>query len=544
MKRKGRVVMARLIVLVKPLLANMLIAITLGLAGHLCATFITIIAAYGLLHKIALAKLILILLSLAILRAIFRYIEQASNHYIAFKLLALIRDKVFMALRRLAPAKLAGKDAGNLINIITSDIELLEVFYAHTISPIAIAILFAIIMVSFIGRYDMGLAMIALGSYVLVGVVIPLLADLFSKDQALVFRYASGNLSEFVLESLRGIKEIIQYDAKDKRMHALEEQTAYLNRQEDKLKKVQAYNMSLTNAVVLLADIVMLFYGSYLLMTGKINFEGLLISVVALFASFGPFIALANLGSGLQNTLAAGNRILDILDEQPLLADIEGMPDAPFGSVKIADVEFGYGQEKILDDINISLRPKMVLGIEGKSGSGKSTLLKLLMRFWEVDKGQIMIGDRNIQQINTSKLRDMESYVSQSAHLFHDTLKNNLKIAKLDASDDEMIAACKKANIHEFIMSLPKGYDTMVSELGSSLSAGEKQRINLARAFLHNGDLMLLDEPTSNLDSLNEAMILNALSKVKDKTIILVSHRHSTLRRCQQIIKIDSGRKS
>ncbi len=541
---KARVIMFKLLKLVKPLMLNMIIAITLGLCGHLAASFITILAGYGLLGKIDFMPLVFILLILAILRAIFRYIEQASNHFIAFKLLALIRDKVFGALRKLAPAKLENKNAGNMISILTSDIELLEVFYAHTISPIMIALLFGIIMVIFIGSYHFSLGIIALCSYVVVGIVVPLLINYLSKNKGLIYRQFSGKLSSFVLESLRGIKEIIQYNSGNKRLNDLHVLTEKLDNEENSLKKVMAFNISLCNVIVLLANMVMLFYGGYLFGHGLIDFEAYLISVLALFSSFGPFIALANLGSGLQNTLAAGKRTLDILEEKPLLEDIEGKPSCDFGKLQVNNVNFSYDEELILQDISLEVEPKEILGIVGKSGSGKSTLLKLLMRFWQVNDGSININGRNINDINTADLRNMESYVTQDAHLFHDTLKNNLKIAKLDASDEEIVEACKKANIHEFIMSLPKGYDTMVSELGSSLSSGEKQRIALARAFLHDGELLLLDEPTSNLDSLNEALILNALRKIKDRTLIMISHRKSTLKSCDKIIEIDSGRLS
>ena len=542
MKRSSSKVMLKLIVMIKPLMINMVIAILLGLAGHLAASFITILAGYGILGKIAFWPLAFIMLSLAVLRSVFRYGEQASNHYIAFKLLALIRDKVFGALRKLAPAKLEGKDAGDMISIITSDIELLEVFYAHTISPIVIASLFAMVMCAFIAHYHLGLGIVALVAYAVVGIVIPLLMNRLSKDKSLLFRNLSGDLSSFVLESLRGIKEIIQYDAGQKRLNMLQDLTNKLDHQENSLKKVMAFNVSITNLVVLAADMIMLFYGGYLFGHGIISFEAWLLAVLALFASFGPFIALANLGSGLQNTIAAGNRILDILEEKPLINDVINADASVFGTIEVQDISFSYKDETILKELSLKVEPRQILGIVGKSGSGKSTLLKLLMRFWQVDKGSIQIGKKDIAKVNTCDLRKMESYVTQDTHLFHDTIKNNLKIAKLDATDEELIVACKKANIHDFIMSLPKGYETMVAELGASLSSGEKQRLNLARAFLHDGQLLLLDEPTSNLDSLNEALILNALRKVEDKTIIMVSHRESTLKSCDKIIKIDAGR--
>lgn len=550
-KRNSLQIMFQLAGLIKGLTGYMLLAISMGTIGHLCATFIPVLGVIALLtilneiHIFSITTLFILLIICGILRGALRYGEQACNHYIAFKLLAIIRDKVFVALRKLCPDKLEGKDKGNLISIITSDIELLEVFYAHTISPIMIAILFGIIMCTFIGSFDLVLAMVMLISYIVVGCIIPILISRSNKDYGLIFRTKTGDLSSFVLDSLRGVNETIQYDDGKNRLNKIKEKTDSLSIEEGKMKDVTGTNMAITNTVILLADLAMLFVSIHFYTNLQITFAQLIISVVSLMSSFGPFVALANLGSTLQNTFAAGNRVLDILEETPVVEDIQGQKEIKFNDASVNNVSFSYDKELILDNISLTIPKGKIIGITGRSGSGKSTLLKLMMRFWKVDQGEINISNTSIEQINTDNLRNMESFVSQQTHLFHDSIANNLRIAKLDATDEELIEACKKASVHDFIMSLPHGYDTMVEELGDSLSGGEIQRIGLARAFLHDAPFMLLDEPTSNLDSLNEAVILRSLHKEhKNKSVVLVSHRQSTMNIADQVYSVENGRMS
>lgn len=550
-KRSGFNVMMRLIGLVKPLAVYMIIAIIMGLIGNLCATFITIFGGYAILSAtggnspLPLVALFICVVAFAVVRGGLRYAEQACNHFIAFKLLALIRDKVFKALRTLCPAKLEGRDRGDLISVITSDIELLEVFYAHTISPAAIWLLFTVIMSVFIGSYNLVSGLIALAAYIIVGIIVPVVISKLSGDSGIKFRTKSGELGSFVLESLRGLSETIQYGAGKNRLEKMKKMTDDLSGEEAEMKRMTGRNMAVTNSIILIFDLAMLFCGVALYNNGALGFDGVLITTIALFSSFGPSVALANLGSTLQNTFAAGNRVLDILDEKPSVAEITGCDDAAFGDVSVSDVSFSYGGETILQNISLTVPENKIIGIVGKSGSGKSTLLKLLMRFWNANNGDISVKGRSITDINTAQLRDMESYVTQETHLFHDSIKSNLKIAKLDATDEEIITACKKASVHDFIMTLPQGYDTPVGELGDTLSGGERQRIGVARAFLHDAPLMLLDEPTSNLDSLNEAVILRSLGEQsRGKTVVLVSHRQSTMRIADTVYSVEHGRMS
>ena len=549
-KRSNFAVMKNLIHLVKPLTDYMILAILMGLLGHLCASFITIFGAFGILQVLGMWKgslgfLFIGVAVFAVLRGILRYAEQSCNHFIAFKLLALIRDEVFQSLRKLTPAKLEGKDKGNLITVITSDIELLEVFYAHTISPTAIAVLYTILLCLFIGQFHVILGILALLAYLAVGVLIPLAVSKAGGDDGMRFRTKSGELGSFVLDSLRGLSETLQYGQGQERMRQMNHRTDELSKEEERMKRTTGRNMAITGMTILISDLLMLFVSSMLYQRGTLGFDGVLISTVALMSSFGPVTALANLGSTLQNTFAAGNRVLDILEEEPMVKEINGQKEIAFHGAKAEHVTFSYGQETILKDVSADIKENSVVGSIGKSGSGKSTLLKLLMRFWDVHEGSVSISGTGVNQINTSNLRDIESFVTQETCLFHDSVAANLRIAKLDATQEELEAACKKASIHEFIKKLPQGYETQVGELGDTLSGGERQRLGLARAFLHDAPFMLLDEPTSNLDSLNEAVILKSLEEERNgKTVVLVSHRESTMQIADVVYSVERGRMS
>ena len=570
-KRRSAIqIMGSLIGLVKPLLHIMLAAIILGTLGYLCAIFLTILAGqvimHGLLTGVAgmivpvdnmwlvftpVKTIITVMIVIAVLRGILHYVEQYCNHFIAFKLLAIIRHKVFAALRKLCPAKLEGRDKGNLISIITTDIELLEVFYAHTISPIAIATLTSIIMVIFIGRYHWLAGVIALVAYLIVGVVIPMWNGKRGSQKGMEFRTNFGELNSFVLDSLRGLDETIQYGQGEKRKEQMSEHSKNLAGMQESLSKMEGSQRSFTNMVILLASFGMLELTIWLYNKGAMGFEGILTCTIAMMGSFGPVVALSSLSNNLNQTLASGERVLSLLEETPLVEEIPGDVETSgvesmeyeFKGAEAENVTFAYGEEVILDNYSLKLQPGKITGIHGASGSGKSTLLKLLMRFWDVQDGSVSVDGTDVRKIPTKHLRDMESYVTQETHLFHDSIANNIAIAKPGASREEIMEAAKKASIHDFIMTLPKGYDTEVGELGDTLSGGEKQRIGIARAFLHECPLILLDEPTSNLDSLNEGIILKSLKEsAKKKTVVLVSHRVSTMNVADVVYEMENGR--
>ncbi len=555
-KRRSAIsIMGSLIGLVKPLLHIMLAAIILGTAGYLCAIFLTILAGQAIVHGViaggagSIKTIITVMIIIAVLRGILHYAEQYCNHFIAFKLLAIIRHKVFAALRKLCPAKLEGRDKGNLISIITTDIELLEVFYAHTISPIAIAALTSLVMVFFIGRYHWLAGILALAAYLVVGVVIPMWNGRRGSQMGMEFRTNFGELNSFVLDSLRGLDETIQYDQGEKRKEQMSEHSRSLAGMQENLSKMEGTQRSFTNLVILLASFGMLALTVWLYGKGEIGFEGILTCTIAMMGSFGPVVALSSLSNNLNQTLASGERVLSLLEEMPMVEEIpesrSGVSENKngFSGAEAQNVTFAYENETILDDYSLKLEPGKITGIHGASGSGKSTLLKLLMRFWDVNQGKVSVDSVDVRKIPTNNLRDMESYVTQETHLFHDSIANNIAVGRPGASREEIIEAAKKASIHDFIMKLPKGYDTEVGELGDTLSGGEKQRIGIARAFLHDSPLILMDEPTSNLDSLNEGIILKSLREASEKkTVVLVSHRKSTMNIVDTVFEMKDGR--
>ena len=555
MRRPGIVIMGKLIGLIRPLVFFMVIAVMMGTAGYLCASFLTIAGAAGALMALGqplpaifphtFRGIFLLLVCLGVLRGVLHYFEQECNHYIAFKLLAIIRHQVFAALRRLCPAKLEGKDRGNLISLITSDIELLEVFYAHTISPIAIAFLTSLIMVCWIGSFHPLCGGLALAGYSTVGILLPLWNGKRGAAAGMAYRQQFGRMNSFILDSLRGLQEILQYGCQKERLEELKRESEILAKENAQLKRHEGDSAAACGACISLFSFAMLFLSLWLNARGSLNFSGIVLVTVSMMSSFGPVTALSNLSNNLNQTLACGERVLSILEETPQIEEIQGMEPVIFSGAGCQDVEFSYGEEKILNQVGLDIPKGCILGIHGRSGSGKSTLLKLFMRFWDVQAGSVQISRRDVRNINTSNLRQMESFVTQETVIFHDSIEANIAVGKPGATRKEVIRAAKKASIHDFIQTLPKGYDTRVEELGDSLSGGEKQRIGIARAFLHDGPFLLLDEPTSNLDSLNEGIILKALKEEKEeRTVLLVSHRQSTMNIADQVYEMDEIRVS
>lgn len=549
-RRKGIEIMMRLIGLVKPMLPIMIIAIILGILGYMCAISITVMAGFVFISKVSslnysVDRIFVLLIFMAVMRGVLHYGEQYCNHFIAFKLLAHIRKKVFAQLRRLCPAKLEGRDKGNLISVITTDIELLEVFYAHTISPILIGISVSLIMFIFIAHQSIYAGLLSASAYIVVGALIPLIMGRLGGGSGMQSRENIGRMNSFVLESLRGLDEIIQYGQQSKRLKEIETKSIDLGSYQKQLNSLEAIQRSLTNLAVFAASVGMLFLMLQQYRSGNANYDEMLLSVVAMISSFGPVIALSNLSNNLNHTLASGERVLNLLEEKPLVDEVKEGEDVDFENAEVKNVDFSYDNEKILTDMSIKIEKGRMTIIHGVSGSGKSTLLKLLMRFWDVDSGEIAVSGKDIRKINTSSLRKCQAYVTQDTYLFHDSIASNIAISNPDATLEEIEKAARKASLHDFIASLPEGYETKLGELGDTISGGEKQRIGLARAFLHDAQLLLLDEPTSNLDSLNEGIILKSLTEgAEDKTIVMVTHRESSKSRGDVIIEMDNSRKS
>ena len=552
MRKNGFVVMGHLLKLVTPLAHIMAFTITMGTLGFLAAIFIMVLGAMGLVNllnfdtHLSFSGILTTLIVLAVARGALRYLEQMSGHYIAFKLLALLRDKVFSSLRRLAFVKLQDKQAGQLVSLVTNDIELLEVFYAHTIAPIMIAFFTSAILLLVFGHLSGWFVVVALAAYLTVGVILPIITTKLAREDGRRYRELVGEMNDFFLDSVRGMKEIQLFGYAKQRLDEIQQRSQKIDTAFERIKDQEAKVRVYTEVAVSAFNIIMLFTGLILFSLDKIDFSAFLIGVILLMSSYGPVIALSNLSGNLLQTLASGERVLSLLAEEPELKDVESAVDLKDVSrIDVENVSFAYGEEQILSDVSLSVKKGEILGIHGRSGSGKSTLLKLLMRFYDPKSGSIKINGETLPNINTCSLRDNMAYITQQTYIFNETIEENIRLARRDATLEEIMEAAKKASIHDFILSLPEGYQTKMTELGGNLSDGEKQRIGIARAFLHNAPIILLDEPTSNLDSLNEAMILKSLLNVKaEKLIILVSHRQSTMAICDQVIGIENGRMS
>ena len=548
-RRNGLKIMASLIVLLGSLSYIMFLAIINGTLGFLCAMGVTIFGSIGVAKflgetiNMSYGLIISLTIGCGVLRGALRYLEQYSNHFIAFKLLAALRDKIFKALRALAPAKLEGREKGGIISMITSDIETLEVFYAHTISPICIALIvetLVLLYVGFISSFYLSLA--ALVSYIIIGIILPIISSKLLSDTGVRYRKSFASFNSYYLDSIKGVNDIVLNNAMDDRNKEVNSKSDELLAETKKLKHKSGITEAISYAFVSLSLIGVLILGLYLSDKNIITIPKMIMGLVAIFGSYGPVIALSALPQNLTQTFASGDRVLDLLEEKPVVREIKDGKNFSFLDLKVNNLSFKYDEASVLNNVNLEVKRGQIVALVGPSGCGKSTLLKLLLRFYETNSGDILYNNISINDINTSSLLDNVTLVSQQTYLFDDTIKENIKIAKYDATDEEIIEAAKKASIHEFIESLPDKYDTKVGQLGDNLSAGEKQRIGLARAFLSNAPLILLDEPTSNVDSINEGIILKSLKDQKEnKSIILVSHRESTTAIADRIYRIKDG---
>ena len=548
-RRSGFQIMKRLIVELKPLAPIMLITIVMGVLGFLAAISIAAFGAVALgsyigdITFISFKGALIVMVVSAILRGFLRYGEQLSGHYIAFKILYILRDKIFTVLRKLAPAKLEGKEKGNLIALITSDIELLEVFYAHTIAPISIAIITNSIIATILYLINPIFGVVAAGFFIIVGFVIPYFSSGFAKEAGVKYRNIFGESNNYVLDSLRGLKEVLLYKNGEERLNNINNNSIRLNKSLDKIKEHEGIIRAITDITIMIAILTFVFLGMSKFLSGEITFTAAMVAIVIVASSFGPVVALSNLSNTLLQTFACAERIFELLDEDPHVEEVLDKNDIACSNIAYNNVTFAYPnrKERIFENTNLYIKKGEKLALIGESGIGKSTFIKLIMRFWDVNSGDIKLDNIDIKEVNTKSLRNSQRLVSQETYLFNESIRDNIKIGNKDASEEEVIEAAKKASIHDFILTLPKGYDTKVGELGGNLSSGEKQRIGLARAFLKDSEVLILDEPTSNLDALNEGEILKSINEnCKDKTIILISHRKSTTAICNKVYKLEN----
>ncbi len=539
-KRSSLSIMVSLVVLMESMLLPMIAAILLGTLGHLAAISIPVLGSlilYSFSQGESVQLYTILLIASGVLRGFLRYGEQSLNHYIAFKLLAKIRHEVFKKLRTLAPAKLDEKDRGQIIATVTKDVELLEVFYAHTLSPIAIAVLVSVIMLTFIVSFAGMYAIISLVSYLLVGAVLPMIVYKYGGQSADLKRASTSEINARLLEMSNSYESIMEYDADKKSLDSIISLNSEIHNAQRRLSHYTGINRVLTELSVIGGAVM------YLVLAQGIGLSALIVVTVAHLSSFGPLISLSNLSSDLVHTFAAGRRVLDLLDEEPVIQSYGSHTINDKSTVSVENISFAYVDEDVLNDVSIQFKPGTIYGIEGASGSGKSTLLKLIMRYWDSQNGSIRFDSTSIADITNDSLRSYESSMSQTTEIMTGTIYHNIASVNANATKEDVVEAAKKASIHDFIMSLPEGYQTLVDKKSSFLSAGERQRLALARMFCHDGEMFILDEPTSNIDSLNEALILKSLyASSKDKLVVLVSHRPSTLTIANQRYMMDSGK--
>ena len=549
-RRSGFQIMKRLILELKPLVLIMLITITMGILGYLAAISIASFGAIALgtvlgdINFITFKGAIIVMIICALLRGFLRYGEQLSGHYIAFKILYILRDKIFLKLRKLAPAKLEGKEKGKLISLITSDIELLEVFYAHTIAPIAIALVTNTIVAIVLYTINPWFGVLALAFFLIVGFCIPYFSSSLGKDAGVKYRQVVGDCNNYVLDSLRGLKEILQFKNGEERLKEINNSSKRMNESLDSIKKHEGVIRSITDLSIMIAILTFVGVSFYQYSLGNITFTSMILAIVIIASSFGPVVALSNLSNTLLQTFASAERLFDLMDEEPQVVEIFEGEEVACDSISYKDVEFSYENrdKRVFNKASISIEKGDKIALIGESGIGKSTFVKLLMRFWDVNNGDIEINNKSIKEINTNSLRNSQTLVSQETYLFNESILDNIKLGNKNATKEEVIEAAKKASIHKFIETLPNGYNTKVSELGGNLSAGERQRVGLARAFLRDSEVLILDEPTSNLDTLNEGEILKSIKEnCKEKTIVLISHRKSTTAVCDKTYKLEEG---
>nr|WP_269141861.1 ABC transporter ATP-binding protein [Lientehia hominis] len=541
--------MARLIVLAGSLAWVILLAVIGGVLGFLCAIGVPVFGSLGIAKllgeplPLTYGQLMVLTVGCGVLRGVLRLGEQYSNHYIAFKLLAVLRDKIFRALRILCPAKLESKQKGAIIAMLTADIETLEVFYAHTVSPVCIAVLVSLSMLLFVGLYSSWyLALAAFIGYLVIGVAIPLVSSGKLRPSGVAYRREFASFNGYFLDSVKGVKDIVLNNAGPARAGEVEVRSERLQEQTALSKHASALAAGTTELCVSVFIMISLFAGIGLYSAGMLTAGRMIAGVAAIFSSFGPVIAVSALPGNLTQTFASGDRILDLMEEKPAAEPVTDGRTFEFESLEVRDLSFCYEEEEVLRHVSLTARRGEIVGIVGPSGCGKSTLLKLLLRFWKKDSGEILYNGTDIDRINSESLLDNVTMVSQSTYIFDETIEQNLRMAKPNASMEEIARACRKASVHDFIMQLPEGYQTRAGALGDNLSAGEKQRIGLARAFLHDSPVILLDEPTSNVDSINEGIILRSIRRERqNKCIILVSHRASTMAIADRVYAIDRG---
>lgn len=564
--RESAPVIGRLLAEASPLTRFMILACVFGTIGHLAAAFLPVFAVFALFARLgspiwgmSVGLSLTAMAVCAMLRGVTRYTEQYMNHNLAFRLLAMFRSKAFAALRRLAPAKLAGKGSGDLISLITTDVELLEIFFAHTISPVVIAVVTTVVYAVALCALSPWFVAPLIVAHLIVGVAVPKLFSTSVRGLGRRIRKVASALDDRMLDDMRGLDEIIRFNQGESRLGSIISRTRQLWSERSRLSRRNGSFSGLSGVLVMLVAIAAAMLAVPLGGSVPALIPADIAAVVLISSSFGPTSALSALPASLTQTFAAARRLFALFDEAPAV-DEAGTEKPAFTGMALDHVTFAYPRqdsaaggeggrseasaastEPVLADFSLTVPSSGILGIQGPSGQGKSTMLKLLMRYWDPQQGSVVFSGASLPRVSAVYRRGVQTMMGQETYLFDGTIRKNLLIANAQASDGQLREALRKASLLGLVDSLPEGLDTQVGELGGRLSEGERQRIGLTRMFLRKARLVLFDEPTSRLDALNEAVILisvNDLAKEDGVAVVLVSHRASALGIAGNVVRL------
>ncbi|WP_050616130.1 amino acid ABC transporter ATP-binding/permease protein [Bacillus testis] len=540
----------RLLTLLRPLLPHMALTVLLGTLGYLSITGISVVGGMAVIqgaeagHYGSMRFLLEIIIVSGIARAVFRLSEQYCTHYIAFRLLAIIRDRIFTVIRSLGPQQLKDFRKGEFMNIVTKDVEMLEVFYAHTVAPVCIGLLTTVVYVSAFSFLHPLYGAAALASYVFISYLVPMAVYRYGREAAETYRSRYGQVSDFLMDSLKGIKELVVFGQKKKTIERIEQFSAQLNDTSKRLKEHEGLLKALTDCTLYVAVFSNIAISLLLVNRQSISAAEALLSILLLFSSFGPSLALSHLSASLVHTFASAKRVLTLMDLEIAEKPEGSEPIGAIDTIECAGLSFGYrGKELLYEDIHMKWERGRIIGIKGKNGTGKSTLISLMLREMPALSGEILFNGRPASVYSAESLREQFSTVDASTFVFSDTLRRNLTMFKQHYTDQEIMAACSKAGLTSFVESMPEGLDSYVQEYAANISSGQLQRIAMARLFLRNTPVYILDEPTSNLDSLNERYILQKIKENSNgKIVVIISHNDAVLKMADRVYQIQNRR--
>ena len=539
---------ARLINFMKKLLPVILLAVFFAVFGFLITVYIPakiISLGFDAVNgqKIKIISLI-ILVVLAISRGLFRYGEHYFGHYVAFKVLADFRREIFSKLRRLAPSKLDSQDSGALLKLIGEDIEALEVFFAHTLAPITTGTIVSIVLIIYYLQYNILLALIAIIVYFTLAVIIPNLFSNKLKPLLEVQQKYRKSYTSYFLESLRGMKDLLQLGVEKERFKNLSKESQIVNKKERNVAKLNFLQFSYSFLTIGFGVLAFAFVDFILVNKNVISVKDAVITLVVFSSSFAPFLELSRLPLGLGRALQAAKQTFSLLDENEPVGNDGSKEIEKINEIKFENVDFSYPKrdKMIFENLNLLFEDEKIVGLVGESGSGKSTLMKMVMKWYMAKSGKIFLNDEDILDIDSRKLQEKIAYIPQFPQIFSQTIRENLVLGNDKITDEEILEIAEKCRLRDVILSTENGLDTKINSEKIIFSSGEMQRLELMRALLKRADVYIFDEPTSNLDTLNESIILNLIKENCKGMVFLISHRMSTVSFSDVVYRVENGK--